>query len=51
MLNRIRNALARILRPRSRRTKQHEFYDQHEAGRVQDQRESRKRFEGSQGGF
>jgi hypothetical protein len=51
MLNRIRSALARIWRPRGRRTKQHEFYDQHEARKVQDQRESGKGFGGSPEGF
>jgi hypothetical protein len=51
MLNRIRSALARIWRPRRRRTKQHEFYDQHEARRVQDQRQSKQRYGGSSDGF
>ncbi len=51
MLSRIRSALARIWRPRRRRTPRHEFYDQHEARRIQDQRESGKGFGGSPEGF
>ena len=42
MLNRIKAAFGRLWRPRRRRTKQHEFYDEHEARRVQDERESRR---------
>jgi hypothetical protein len=41
MLNKIKAMWARLWRRRGRRTNEHEFYDQHEAGRYRSEAEAR----------